>query len=246
MHPNMSFGFSFPKELLSLLTDQHRLYPVTTGDRLSVPKQPGLYTFWWGGPKDGINGKQKVVFQGPKIAEGPKPDLSHGRVAIKGASRGNTVWYEGHVSNFEIAKQDRHFETAMIPLYVGKSTNLYSRVRQHLMPGTESSSAYLTKRNKKGEIVKQANYTAKPSTIFKRDTQSQFRAGMEYVFRREAMKDDGYTFRMIREHIHFSYRVVEDNDDEVSAPRHAFKRRFYWEDLLIGTLQPWFNLDGER
>jgi|GEM_PF-6626551 len=73
---------------------------------------------------------------------------------------------------------------------------------------------------------------------------------MEYVLRQDVLdsprsRDSTLVWDSIMDNVRVSFVPVVDNEDGDLA-NDAFKRRFYWEDLLIGVPQPWFNLDGER
>lgn len=201
--------------------------------RQKLHDTPGLYVFWWHGDHLGpvaLKANTEVQFVGPAVVEGDGV----------------------HECSFETEAAEQFIEPKYLPfnslcLYVGKSTNIRQRIRQHLMPGTRSSLSYLTRDgvrapNGNGESL----YEANESTVFKRNFSSQFRAGMEYLFRHQTLENDNLTWSLIEQHIFVTQLPMADNQEVEGAPRDAFKRRFYGEDLLIGILQPWFNLDGER
>jgi hypothetical protein len=203
---------------------------------------PGLYAFWWYGDPGVLDGDQKVEFTGPAFNE-----IGNDGKVIK---KDNT-----HRSCFTITEENRLLDPGPICLYVGKSTNVRGRIAQHLKPSIKTSRRFAVIKHVKGkkagtETVK-CSYTNEVSTICKRDTSSQFRAGMEYVLRKEALRraaidpNDQYVYEQIRQFVGLTFVPVEDAPAP-TVTNDAFKRRFYWEDLLIGVLQPWFNLDGER
>ena len=96
--------------LEGLLTQDIR--PVSEwadGPRLRVPDQPGLYAFWWLGPRQQLlDSRRQITLVGPL-----------GREAC------------------EVEFSDSHFDAAPYPcLYVGKSTRLSKRLRLHLKRGS--------------------------------------------------------------------------------------------------------------
>jgi hypothetical protein len=184
----------------------------------SLEKQAGLYAFWWAGNPTVLRGDQLVEFVGPA------------------GDKGGT-----HESCFAIRPENRLLETEHTCLYVGKSTNLKARIRMHLL-WNGNSDAFLAKKQADGSVSRISLYDRPVSTIYKKNTSCQFRAGMEYLFRHDSTADPEIVRQMIRDNVRISYLPISDAADR----RDAFKRRFYWEDLLIGVLQPWFNLDGER
>ncbi len=64
-------------------------------------------------------------------------------------------------------------------------------------------------------------------------TSCQLRYGIEHIF-----NETEAPLEIIHNQIGYSY--VTDFKD------NGLVTRFYLEDLLIGTLRPWFNLDSER
>ncbi|MCY1299951.1 hypothetical protein D9M70_495020 [compost metagenome] len=103
-------------------------------------------------------------------------------------------------------------------LYVGKSTDLKIRFRQHLLPGTAE----------RAHQTLDGNLKAKPRT-----TSCQLRFGIEHIFPQEKKP-----LTLICEHVGFSWC------DEF--PDNAVAERFFAEDRLVGHLRPWFNIDSER
>jgi len=102
-------------------------------------------------------------------------------------------------------------------LYVGKSTNLRKRFGQHLMRGS------------KGRVhtIPESGRKQKAAT-----TACQLRYGIEHIFPKE--QDP---LRVISKKVGFSFAVYRPE---------KIAERFFKEDLLIGTWQPWFNVDSER
>lgn len=232
MKDNNTITISLPAELKDILPKEEPLlldWKTAQGD---ISNKAGLYAFWWHGPHEILNGDQKVEFTGPAFQK-----IDDAGKKIKGDHR--------HRSNFTIAEEYKLLNLDPICLYVGKSTNIRGRITQHLKPSMKTSERFFKVKHRDGTETVKCKYTKKVRTICKRDSSSQFRAGMEYLLREEAMKDDEYVYRMISEHVSVTFVPIAD-EEKSNEKKHAFKRRFYWEDLLIGVLQPWFNLDGER
>jgi hypothetical protein len=184
----------------------------------SLEKQAGLYAFWWIGDPAVLRSDELVEFVGPA------------------GDKGGT-----HKSCFTIRPENRLLEIENTCLYVGKSTNIRARIRQHLL-WSGNSDTFLARKQADGSVSRTELYDKPVSTIYKKNTSCQFRAGMEYLYRHASKANPEIVRQMIRDHVRISYLPISDAADR----RDAFKRRFYWEDLLIGVLQPWFNLDGER
>ena len=114
----------------------------------------------------------------------------------------------------------------MLCLYVGKSNYIVDRLNKHL---------YLS--FKKHWYEDAADKFA-ANMIHKTNTVCQFRAGIEHLFKKET---DFKLEEVLRNHIGISvYHPDKESKDE------NMEERFYLEDLAIGYLRPWFNLDSER
>lgn len=157
-----------------------------------IKNAAGVYSFWWIGDKSAlINANREIGIVGPKI------------------SLENTIYITW----------DWNIEQDVIPLYIGKSTNIDSRIRQHLMLGTKSWY----------------DRDEKMRTLKKKTTACQFRSGFEHLFKNESLQTRK---KLLAENIGFSYYIIDG--------KNSFVDRFYIEDYLIGYLRPWFNLDSER
>lgn len=223
-----------PNALLPILSEENI---ISLNDwnqaQQKIKPEPGLYAFWWHGQHAGpvkLGANTVVRFVGPAVEEGDN----------------------GHQCSFVTEEEECFMATEDLPygslcLYVGKTTNLQQRISQHLMPGTRSSSAYLLKDGVRAPDGNgNSRYENPESTVFKRNSSSQFRAGIEYLFRHQTLGDDNLTWSLIEQHVFVTQLPMSDDQEVENIPQDAFKRRFYGEDLLIGMLQPWFNLDGER
>jgi hypothetical protein len=144
-----------------------------------------------------------------------------------------TLYYYIHQGKF---RYDKVAKTASaIPLYIGKTTSILRRVGEHMLLNKVNRNTYLHFKKRKEKKARQHLHKGSNRyRIIKRDSSSQLRAGLEYLFRGE---DDSYAFERLKDSIRISY---------VSSSMEDFQSRFYLEELAIGTLRPWFNLDGER
>lgn len=168
----------------------HSVKDLRVGDVNCVPASPGVYAFWWVGEKKHLMGANRhIVLKGP------------GGVDV------------------DVHYHDWWPSAAPYPcLYVGKSTDLKTRFRQHLLPGTAE----------RAHQPLEGNFKAKPRT-----TSCQLRFGIEHIFPQEQKP-----LKLISEHVGFSWC------DEF--PDNAVAERFFAEDRLVGYLRPWFNIDSER
>jgi hypothetical protein len=112
-------------------------------------------------------------------------------------------------------------------LYVGKSTNLKKRLGLHFMSGVDKWYNHPIK-NPKPSI---------DGMLLKHTTSCQMRAGIEHLFKdiKNSKTGDEYTLKEKLKNLRIS--CIKES---------CFKERFYLEDLAIGYLRPWFNLDSER
>ena len=106
-----------------------------------------------------------------------------------------------------------------IPLYVGKTTKLKSRISQHLLQNKFPGRVHAKPENHR---------KVKPKT-----TSCQLRAGIEHIFPNERNPRD-----FIFNNVGLSYLGVQGKE--------STSKRFYLENFAIGYLKPWFNLDSER
>ncbi len=195
--------------------------PLFKDDKIDLPEiSEGLYVFWWANGWDGSEASQEFLDRGAKEAKfvGPRNGTPH-----------STSFHEpGHKPLLE---------TPHIALYVGKSPKVGQRIKQHLLPSTTSEKYRMTTG---GQPVPLAIYSDEgPNFIYKRTSTCQFRAGMEYLYRELYFHAELNAMAQIKRNVLVSTLPVD-------ADAGGFKHRFFTEDLLIGLLEPWFNLDGER
>ena len=158
-----------------------------------------VYCFWWFGSKKELGNSETLVkLKGKKISDEKK--YKEHKVTWK------TNWFPKGLSRY--------------PLYIGKSTVLASRIKQHLCL---SKKYWYTD---KSMVRKPRHYLIRP----KNNTSCQFRSGFEHLFRGNKMKNE-----MLLNKVGITFLPIE-----------SVAERFYLEDLAIGSLRPWFNLDSER
>ena len=198
-----------------------------------MPRVAGVYCFWWNGP---LPDDTTVLVQGPKISLA-KLDDYEGGIRRKVNYRKNTETYAQQLEGVMQGELPPPYRVeGYTCLYVGKSTNVWSRIGSHVCANTQTRSAYLTYRDNfvEDDSIRHQYAAEGPDYVLMKDTQSQFRAGLEYIFRHE---DEGYAYQQMLKHTYVSY---------LCDAQHTFRDRFYLEDLAIGLLHPWFNLDSER
>jgi len=104
-----------------------------------------------------------------------------------------------------------------IPLYVGKTTGLRQRVRQHLEVG----------RQRLLRLGGDARRAERPTTA------CQLRAGIDHLF-----PNNPDTRSLVLDSVALSYIVLDGDENSVN--------RFYLEDYAIGLMKPCLNVDVER
>jgi len=104
-------------------------------------------------------------------------------------------------------------------LYVGKTTRLRKRFGQHLMRKSPGRA---------NKPVPTDNRKQKPIT-----TSCQLRYGIEHSF-----KHHHDPLSLIYKKVGFSFMTEFDGN--------PVTERFFGEDLLVGALRPWYNIDSER
>lgn len=224
-----------PKEIEALQTD---LMPLFDGNkRRDISREHGVYCFWWkpAGNEYQLPDDTDALFQGAFIGEDRITDEA---IPENQLLRKNNRAYRrlcGPLRGTTPAPSPLEGYTC---LYVGKSDELkgvYGRVGKHVCSGTKTRSAYLNyKLTQKAPVTQQDYKGSGPQQILKRNTSSQFRAGLEYLFRREA---EDFAYLRMKDSVYVSW---------VNEAQMIFRDRFYLEDLAIGLFHPWFNLDSER
>lgn len=110
-----------------------------------------------------------------------------------------------------------------VPLYVGNASNIFKRIHQHVQWPDTASTSY-----KRDGTVSRIEHAG---TV---NSQAQFRKPFEYLFQK---KTEDERIQYLREYVGISF---------INTKLHDINNHFFWEDKLIGTLRPPFNLDSVR
>jgi hypothetical protein len=194
----------------------------------------GVYCFWWKGKAKeliALQGKEKTHYVQGQECSPTDHRFQNSRIICKkigkrkSTRKGKEIVKDIHhafhpvVWNF---KEVTIGKETYIPLYVGKATQIYYRVKQHLSwPG------------RKKEVIKE-KYGFPMALKPEKNTVAQFRAGYEYLT--QSMSDTERR-KLFKKKIGISMISLDFED---------FQERFYLEDCLIGHLRPPFNVDSER
>ena len=109
--------------------------------------------------------------------------------------------------------------------YMSTTTNLKSRISDHIKLGTDKWYDG-SKWNKQKE--------ENPNGLLKRTTSCQLRSGLEHLLKKSRLN-----FReVLKDRIHFSGVKM--------VGKEHIANRFYAEDMAIGLGNPWINVDSER
>ncbi|WP_127845470.1 hypothetical protein [Psychroflexus aestuariivivens] len=197
-------------------------------------KQEGIYAFWW----NDHNGFLKKHLLNPDTAyylKGPHDNSGKADHFLK------VIFTEEWIKN---ASHDNH-----ICLYVGKSTNIKSRMNGHIKynidpeidnqnsntiwkdskskskPNNDLSHLWTECKDKNRLTKCRYGFGKKPNTV------SQLRIGLERLFNRDALA-------LIKENVSVSFLPYPGKENAVN--------RFFIEDKLISCLYPILNIDVER
>lgn len=181
---------------------------------IDLSNKSGIYAFWLLKQYDTKLLHKEVSFKGP------------GKQIVK------TEWQDYIALN-----------TKYRCLYISKTTKLKNRISWHLMNGTytwyDIGDMTPKLKDKYKKISKKHKST---DFIFKRNSQCQFRAGFEYLFKNKAFDDKRKEILMTDIGLSF----LEIKRENYNGLDKSINERFYLEDLAIGYFRPWFNLDSER
>lgn len=123
---------------------------------------------------------------------------------------------------------DWNLDKEFIPLYIGKSTVIGKRIRQHLDAYSVTDWFENAPKNPKNLLFR------------RKSTVNQFRAGLEQLFRGTNLKKNNIsTLEYMQKSIFITYLELGSEETLISD-------RFYLEDFAIGYYKPWFNVDSER
>lgn len=185
--------------------DYQNLCELKNNNFEGLENKEAVYAIWWEGDTNLLRQlNRKANVKGKKISTKEKQQL--------GFSQNSD--YLIHPNEWDF---DMELNLEKPCLYVGKTHSIKKRIKLHLLSTKEQ---YFDSINEKDDNI-----------VFKSNTSSQVRAGIEHLFRnlREYKLDDKL--------LNFSLSYFFEND---------FKERFYLEDLAVGYFRPWFNLDSER
>jgi|AntRauTorckE5430_2_1112549.scaffolds.fasta_scaffold00249_7 hypothetical protein len=175
--------------------------------------EAGLYCFWWIGEPALLNEgvlqhwlKGKVVGDDAERVTPPFQEVRDNHIFHK------ITW------QFHQAGSQQNY-----PMYIGKASSVYKRVRLHLQWPLSAYPGY-PRTNAPLEIKPAGNV----------NSSTQFRKGYEYLFRQMTNQE---RIEQLIENVGVSF---------INLPFHDVTNRFFWEDKLIGMLRPPFNLDAER
>jgi hypothetical protein len=196
-------------------------------DRIpSEVNQSGVYVFWWKVNEEfdlpDVETTRHWVKGKKKGKHDPKP-LPTGTTYIIPATSKKDTKYLHYAGRWAFEPVTIGKDT-YVPLYVGKSTNMFERVKQHLS-WPESCQVNKSKQVKS----KKLSY----SLIPRNGTARQFGDGFHFLFRG---KQQHLQYAKLQ-YVHLSVAFTDYVD---------YASRFYAEDYLIGSLRPPFNLDSER
>jgi hypothetical protein len=205
-----NFVFQKSTPLSKLVGADGNLSKAAFRDHFGDALQKGLYAFVWVGPVEKLQERKlKLVGVG-----GKKAPVTH-----------EIQWL--HSDFHPDCKSKNRF-----PLYIGKTSTIYQRIRQHLELNVEDWRSKVEATDAKPN-PKQYD----KDYLFKRTTACQFRSGLEHLFELPSRPE----LLAILEHIELVFHPIADDTDG-----QGVKDRFYLEDLAIGYFRPWFNVDSER
>tara|TARA_R110002012_G_scaffold299125_1_gene498032 strand:+ start:253 stop:978 length:726 start_codon:yes stop_codon:yes gene_type:complete len=197
-------------------------------------KQEGIYAFWWNDENDLL----KNHLLNPDTSyylKGPHDNSEKANHFLR------VIFTKEWINN---ASQGVH-----ICLYVGKSTNIKSRINGHIKYNIDPEKynqfdttiwkdsksknqldddlSHLWPESKNNERLTKCKYGfgKKPNTV------SQLRIGLERLFNTDALE-------LIKEHVEISFLPYPGKENAVN--------RFFIEDKLIASLYPILNIDVER
>lgn len=210
------------------------IYNGTIPSVAKTLKQEGIYAFWWN-DKNGLLRKHLLNPDTSYYLKGPHDNSGKADHFLK------VIFTEEWMDN---ASQGEY-----ICLYVGKSTNIKSRINGHIKyqidPEKDNQFDNTIWKDSKSKnlsdddlshiwpISKTIDRKNKCKYGFgkKPNTESQLRIGLERLFNRDALS-------LIKENVEISFLPYPGKKNAVN--------RFFVEDKLIAALYPILNIDVER
>jgi hypothetical protein len=191
----------------------------------------GIYIFWWKGknPADLVQTTEHWVKGKRASADDPCVDgvtAKHFPHKKAGSNEDTAVDYLHYRGRWEFISQEINGET-YYPLYVGKSTNVFKRIKQHLSWPSTYADEYADHL---------ANHLHDDLHLIPRyGTASQLSDHYYFLFRNLKGGNRGHAEKINNLCLSVAFTPFTD-----------YANRFFNEDLLIGELRPPFNLDSER
>lgn len=191
----------------------------------------GLYIFWWKGenPANLVPGTEHWVKGKRASTDDPPVDgvtAKHFPHKKAGSNEDTAVDYLHYRGRWEFISQEINGVT-YYPLYVGKSTNVFKRIKQHLSWPETYAKTYddrLKSHLKDGLHL-----------IPRYGTASQLSDHFYFLFRDAKGGNRGHANKITNVYLSVAFTPFID-----------YSSRFFNEDFLIGELRPPFNLDSER
>lgn len=191
----------------------------------------GLYIFWWKGenPVDLVDSTDHWVKGKRASADDPDVDgvaakhFPHKKI---GSDEDTAVDYVHYRGRWEFVPQEINDEK-YYPLYVGKSTNVFKRIKQHLSWPSTYANEYADHLN--------SHLHDDLHLIPRYGTASQLSDHYYFLFRDLEGGNRGHVEKINNLRLSVAFTPFTD-----------YANRFFNEDLLIGELRPPFNLDSER
>lgn len=173
----------------------------------------GTYVFWWTGSLDALNElNRKILLQGKK-------------------ENGKYKWHAIEMQTSWLVPMEIEGQVRFA-LYVGKSTTLRNRIRQHF------HFSHCHDEWKEKMFEKNDDNHIGYNMLYKPTTSCQFRSGMTLLC---SEKSNDQLWKIIEENVSLSILEIKYEGNSIGTAT-----RFYLEDYLIGALRSWFNLDSER
>ena len=225
--PNVSETFSLNRaDWTHAYNDGHPL-EAQVDDRIYTS---GVYCFWYRGSAEDLAEYNAIHYiQGQQgYLEDPRLEGTDIQCLWTGTRENQKrevidVYHLFHPVTWQFHQREVGGEL-LVPLYVGKASNIFKRVKQHLAwPGRNHPVAQV-------HPIVHLPMALKPPG----NTVAQMRAGFEFLFQNE---DDQNKRLRLQNNIALSIFPFDFID---------FQNRFYFENYLIGMLRPPFNVDSER
>ena len=176
--------------------------------------ESGLYCFWWLGKQADLENGFATHWLKGKVIGGDAGRIHPDLQELRG----------GYVMHKITWQFPRRVKPGGVPLYIGKGSSVFKRVKLHLQWPKSAWPKY-SKPPQVSEIQRAGSV----------NSQTQFRKPFEYLF--QTVTDDVVRTQLLLANVGLSF---------INRPFYDVAARFFGEDELIGALRPPFNLDSER